>query len=392
MIWSVMARRLRSLYTGLVPGILRPRSTRHPQRKLFERCVLHIGTEKTGTSSIQHFLAKNRDAFAADGVVYSRSTGTKGGSQWGFVACAHPRAWATDIGPFLGFATEEGRDAYCERFVRDLQAEFDRARGATTLVVSSEHMHSRLIDVDLITRLKAFLDPWVDRFEVVLYLRRQDRVSAALYATQVKSGNPEPRFFPPMPGGVIRYYFDYDAIYDNWSTVFGADAIRVGLFAPANWQDGDLITDFCARAGLDISGKQRPEAWLNTGLDRIGSQFLTEVNRQLPTLIGHERNRERTDLANLISRLCGGRHVPATRRQAEEFQALFAEANDRLRRKIFPDRPGSLFDDDFHEYPEAIEAIEPRYEDAVALAIRLWREARATPPRRPNPPGSGSVG
>jgi hypothetical protein len=32
-----------------------------------------------------------------------------------------------------------------------------------------------------------------------------------------------------------------------------------------------------------------------------------------------------------------------------------------------------LFDEDFSEYPEEIDETGPRYEDAVALAIRLWR-------------------
>ena len=42
--------------------------------------------------------------------------------------------------------------------------------------------------------------------------------------------------------------------------------------------------------------------------------------------------------------------------------------------KIFPARLEPLFDDDFADYPEKIEQQAPRYEDAVALAIRIWKD------------------
>ena len=37
--------------------------------------ILHIGTTKTGSTSIQHVLAQNRDALLAQGVLYPRSPG-----------------------------------------------------------------------------------------------------------------------------------------------------------------------------------------------------------------------------------------------------------------------------------------------------------------------------
>ena len=44
----------------------RPHATLCPMRRL----VLHIGTHKTGTTSIQKALARNRDVLAARGVLY----------------------------------------------------------------------------------------------------------------------------------------------------------------------------------------------------------------------------------------------------------------------------------------------------------------------------------
>ncbi len=54
--------------------------------KKLKRCVIHIGTEKTATNSIQHVLSINRKMFSDEGVIYPEATGRGGGSQIGFVA------------------------------------------------------------------------------------------------------------------------------------------------------------------------------------------------------------------------------------------------------------------------------------------------------------------
>ena len=71
-----------------------------PTDKPFRRCIIHIGTEKTGTSSIQHFLSMNRAALAEQGVLYTDFTGSDGGSQWGFVVASNPDLRLGEIGRF----------------------------------------------------------------------------------------------------------------------------------------------------------------------------------------------------------------------------------------------------------------------------------------------------
>ena len=86
----------------------------------FRRCVIHIGTEKTGTSSIQKFLADSRESLRADGVVYPKCAGLRGGSQWEFVAYAHSRPWAMDFGKRLRITAEGAHDIFRKSFLSDL--------------------------------------------------------------------------------------------------------------------------------------------------------------------------------------------------------------------------------------------------------------------------------
>ncbi len=341
-------------------------------KKRFKRCVLHIGTEKTGTSTIQRFLTVNRKELVGDGVIYPSATGNNGGTQWGFAACAQNKPWEMDVGVALGIHSAEDQESYRDTLRKKLSREFLAAPKANVLVISSEHLHSRLVSQDAISRLKAFLEPWVEQFEIVLYLRRQDRVAVSLYSTKIKSGNPTPILFPGAPKGPVPYYFNYDKIYDNWCGVFGEEALKVRLFLPHEWEQGDLVHDFCAVCGLRPEGKRMPVVE-NESLNQMGADFLLEVNRKMPRMVGGQRNKERDAVTQLISKLCHGKNYPASREAAMKFYHRYLECNARIKEKAFSGRSEPLFDEDFSDYPESVEQLEPSYEDAVELALRIWK-------------------
>lgn len=334
--------------------------------KRFKRCVLHIGTEKTGTKMIQKFLARNRSALAREGVVYPRSTGEHGGSQGAFVVCVQNDPWASDIGVNLGIRSLADQTAYRDALTKSLHKEFKRKVKAEALIISSEHCHSRLTTIEEISRLKAFLETWVNSFEVVMYLRRQDRVSVSHYSTKLKVGHTEPDVLSYRP-----YYYDYDQIYDNWSFVFGAESVRVRLFERTELIGGDLLEDFCSICRLNIAGKEIPSP-VNQSINQAGVDFLLELNRQLPRVVNDKRNEVRNQLALFIAKLCAGKSELCSREQAITFYQQFREGNERLRGKVFPDRNGPLFDEDFGDYPERLEIETQNYSDAVRLAISIW--------------------
>lgn len=53
------------------------------------KVVLHIGTEKTGTTSIQHFMSQNRQALLAKGIVYP-NLGSRKDAHFDLVNSVHP--------------------------------------------------------------------------------------------------------------------------------------------------------------------------------------------------------------------------------------------------------------------------------------------------------------
>lgn len=339
--------------------------------KRFKHCYLHIGTEKTGTTTLQNFLAQNRAALAKEGMLYTVSGGDVA-SQRGFEACAHARPWTTDLGIKLNIRNENELETYRLRFADDLKREFATHPACRTLLISCEHFHSRLRTAEEIARLRDFLSPWVETFHVVVYLRRQDRVAVSFYSTKVKSGDPAPVLFPAAPDGGVLYYFDYDAVCDNWASTFGDQAMIVRLFDKTHFVDGDLLADFSAACGINYADKVLPEN-ANESLNKAGLDFLLELNRQLPRVVDNQFNPVQTQLAARVSDMCRGRFKAGSQASARAFYEHYRVGNERLRERFLPGHPAPLFEEDFSDYPEQDEAMLPNYVDAVDIAIRLWR-------------------
>lgn len=356
------------------PGDHRGNRT-EPERRArggkLRKCILHIGTEKTGTSSIQKLLCENRRALLRQGILYPQAAAPYGGSQWEFVACAHDSPWSSDIGRQLGIADAEDLLRFRNRFARELADEIVRAGAARTLLVSSEHMHSRLPSQAQIATLKRFLEPFAETFEVVVYLRRQDRMSLSFYLHQIRMGQDSPSVFPAGEPARLAYY-DHERLFDNWVAVFGEDAMRVRLFSADEWPDRDLIADFCATCGIDPVPLAR-SAPLNESVTMPAAQFLGELNRQARLGNLPAKDIALNEMTVLISQLFRDDPKPVSRDAARNFYARFVESNERLRRRALPERRTPLFDNDFSDYPEQPDALaSPTHADAVAIAMALW--------------------
>ena len=337
------------------------------------RCVIHIGTEKTGTSSIQQFLSNNRGKLLKDGILYPKVTGLMGGSQWGFVIAADTSAYQSDIGKRLKLASEQEAQRYVVGLKKALAEELAKNRHVHTIMVSCEHFHSRLRTPNVIERLKAFFEQWCDTFEIIVYFRRQDRVALSHYSTKLKSGNPNPSVFPDGTNPNESYYYDYQRIYENWCEIFESSVVSVGLYDEVRKLDGGLLADFCRRGRIELNGKQLPKR-VNSALNARGIQLLLELNRTWPKKQGKPVGVTRAGLASVIARENSGKCAIASRREAETFYQRFAETNAELAKGIAPDRDWPIFDTDFSEYPESPPAF--RAEASAALDQLMIREAR----------------
>ena len=180
--------------------------------------LLHIGTEKTGTTSLQRWLTRNSDALRSHGIWYCASLGRPNNRLISTQAVG--LGVKDDSVRKLGLTTP---DAYAA-FRTELQAKFAaeveeaRAAGARTFVISNEHMHSRLVRPAMVERVHDLVAARFSEIDVVAVLRPQADLAQSRLSVLARTGHlslDATRIAKDHP------FFDYFALWQRWTDVFG---------------------------------------------------------------------------------------------------------------------------------------------------------------------------
>jgi hypothetical protein len=345
---------------------------RRPDDKLDE-IIIHIGTEKTGTTAIQEFLRDNRRRLAKRGLLYPKSLGRAFGSQVELLGVAHKSPWRHDFGKVLGIGCAADQHQFEQNLIDVMRRELAHRGRVNRILFSSEHFHSRPLEIERIRYLKDFLSPFTRRFRIIVYFRRQDEVGFSYQSTRLKSlvdvGRLDLRLLLVAPPG----YYDYAMLYENWASVFGDEAIIPSLYQEAIETRGGLIQHFLHSCEVPSERLSIVSRKLNRSLDLKGFHFLRALNQLYPLVPGDRSDKTRIALNKEIERLFPGNYRPIDREQIIDWYKPYARVNERLRRVAFPNRAEELFDSSFSEYPVKGESKQLSFEDAVTVAYELWK-------------------
>lgn len=339
--------------------------------KRFRRCIIHIGTEKTGSSAIQTHLRQHKRTLLAHNILYPSAAGQNNLSQWEFVAIAQIEPWGTDLGRSLNIVDQESRQRFTNDFTARLEQEFAQHPNADTLLISSEHFHSRLKQPRAIEALKSYLSAWCENFEIIVYFRRQDQVAVSFQSTRLKSSVELKNSSLEAAVRTHPRYFNLHQIYNVWADAFGDEKVNARIYDLKRWASGDIIHDFADAAKLPLIPSSLK--FVNLSLNRQGYQFLKALNRVDPRPNGDKSDPIRLALVQEISKQYAGKYYPVSRADARRLMEQFRDSNEALRQRAFPNEPAPLFGDDFSEYPETAEPLEECYDEAVQIALHLWR-------------------
>ena len=327
------------------------------------RAILHIGTEKTGSSTLQAFLAHNRAALRKNGFCYPRFPGRRAHNALPVYAKRIERA--DDLHRFLKVKSEADLARFRRSLRRTARLELLTTR-AHTFIFSSEHLQSRLAHPDELQALKDFLEDFFTEVHVAVYLRRQDRVAVSRYSTDVKSGRTVRTLLPSDPATLSIY--DYRLLLDRWAKVFGEHRVHPRICEPADLVDGNVQADFQNVWQLG-SGLQQV-ANRNESLTPEAQEFLRVLNKHIPSVVDGEDNKMRKPVLGALRQHFSGPGMRPKRSDAEAFLARFEASNEAVRQRFFPDRP-TLFDGDFEQYPEKPN-LRLTFGDAVMVSATVF--------------------
>lgn len=198
--------------------------------------ILHIGTNKTGTTALQATFSRNRSALASRGVLYPVA-GSRGGAHYA-------------LSDALGFL--QGKTAPDPEALAAMKAALDKelaATGAHTVVFSSENF----MLPKQVAPVKSFLEGYDVR--VVVYLRRHDSWWESAWSQAVTMvANPA---FKRGPEQYIAYFRAKQSTFgkhrwlvDRWAEVFGRENMVVRPYEKQQ-NKPDIVVDFLRHTGLD---------------------------------------------------------------------------------------------------------------------------------------------
>ena len=326
---------------------------------------LHIGTEKTGTTSIQNSLAATRKTLSKAGLLYPESLGKT--NHVNFYAAAAPARADDEITAQLHASAPDAHAAFRKATQAGLLREVAKT-SPRKIVISNEHCSSRLTTIEEIETLRDFLAPLDRPVRVVIYLRRQDDFLVSSYSTDVKTGRTEPFALPE--GEEMRRRYDYAALIDRWAAVFGTEAMVLRRFGGSFIPRGALMKDFMTAIGeAAVDVPELPVQNPSLGVD--ANAFLLQFNTLVPRNTEEMRfNPRRGNVADMLERL---EDTPFDISTAERraFMDRLQHSNETVRVRFFPEaEPGALFPPVEDDHVDTRVALD--LDRAMRIAAELW--------------------
>ena len=273
--------------------------------------IIHIGRHKTGTTSIQHFLAINEDLLLDKYGIYYPEIGRD---------------------PLMNYHHPLFRDWADNKKKLDLQLineiiENAKRKSASRILLSSE-----ILSRDSITETKwnQLKEAFNDEISIIVYLRRQDNYLQSLYAEEIKHGLIKSKSTIKD----TKTNLDYFQFLAPICRTFKKNRIIVKSFDRAIKLD--LYQDFLINLGITFNDEfQLPPDKLNQSLPWRYLKIVKYAN-DYPFIRKFFINNITMRLINSLAKISPSffnTPLPLTEEQRQEILSQYEESNKMVARK-----------------------------------------------------------
>ncbi len=203
--------------------------------KKLKNIYLHVGGDKTGSTTIQHVFDTNRARLAEAGYYYAKNTSH------------HHLAGFFSQSPMLLDHYRVNTSQYDKDSVKVLACEYLddltsdlRSGNYHTLILSYEGFLG--LSQEEMYNLRNFLLEWSESVSVIYYMRPHLSYAASGMSERVRYGSPAWGVHPP-----ITIYMPRLKILKK---VFGRSALSLRKFSRADFLGGDVLQDFSTLIGM----------------------------------------------------------------------------------------------------------------------------------------------
>lgn len=201
---------------------------------------LHIGTFKTGTTSIQSFLSKKMNILLKEGILYPLSSRTKKYPN------AHHNLASELIKENRSYLPNEMYEMNAGIW-KDVIKEIEEFKGKK-IIISSEHFNR--LNIKEIEMIRKHLSNY--EVKIIVFLRKQDEYFKSYYCQDVKIAH----YWGDIRNYIAKYKNEgnYYQKLKPWKETFGQENIIVRLFNKD--LKNDLINKFLAIVDVKLEESQ----------------------------------------------------------------------------------------------------------------------------------------
>ncbi len=315
-----------------------------------KKLYIHIGTPKTGTTSLQTFCSKNQELLNSKGYVFPPCP-------YSYPGVSRER----NNGRFLvGSIRDDDRQRNDEAekhvFLEGMEKIKELFHKYNAVILSDEGIW-RTMDVqkrNLWKDLKQEADAGGYEVKVIVYLRRQDKFISSLWIQNIKklrgtNNLGEERFEDYLDKINKESRLDYYAKLERIAAVFGKEHIIVRRFEKGSFYGESIYFDFLYAIGItDANDFSIPDITQNHGLYG-NTHEIKRILNGLPQMqeIGNQ-NFFREVLAKCSE--LSKKNYPCemfSKEEAQKFMAEYEEGNQRIVKEYLNENETALFHEEF---------------------------------------------
>lgn len=326
-----------------------------------KKAIIHMGLPKTGTTTIQNVLYKNRDWLLKKYKYYYPSVEANHTNFLCIMFLPDPRTHVTV--KMRGLTTDAEVEALRAECFKRLEAEIESANWET-LVFSAEGLAN--LSSDSLMNFQKWLSRYVDSCEVIYWVRHPLDFTKSLMQQMIKGGETIEDMMKRLP------LTNFKGRLNNAVKAFGKSSIHLETFENSRAEKGGIVASFCRQLGLDEKGAMAMSdaaVFENESMSMLATMVFNTLNRRRPMFVDGKFNTvRRQGEFGWISRLKG-----------EKFDLLSAQKhqiciqsrsdvrwlNEAFDLNLYED----VFEDDPAKFSDPNEIYDQKTLDSIALVM-----------------------
>ena len=316
-----------------------------------KRLILHPGCPKTGTSSIQQLLFRNKDLLLASGIYVptflQRDEFTHAPHAWTSLLSFDELRVEPLVADFSAGRVSEWKLLRSQK-LNELNDKLSQYSDYTW-IISDEILAARMLDEHDLLRLKSIFVDVFDECIITFFIRDQLESALGQWSTDLINGSlqSEPTIPSDLPEDPARY-LDYQKLLTRWKSCFPECRLTVSLF-----EKSSFMGDFASLAGFEITDAfQQPEP-TNVSIPYPCIPLLAAYNACYPFFdvnLGTTAFRRHLPIA-LSTSFCRYPKYKPSPELVDSYQCYYEDCNEWVRENFFPHRE-RLWDSGYRDSTE----------------------------------------